>query len=476
MNKKFRTKKEARQFLDYLNKHKKPVTRRDFISMGLMAAGQAILAPTLVSLLTKQAMAEVIGAAPISFPGAIVFDLVGGPGLTGNFLVGRDGPHALLDKYDVMGWNPRRDGIDERFGLPMPKANISKIMQGMTAVMSAGAQERFRLGSIIHQSQDDSDVNQQNIASLICEAGLKTEFLNRPAGLRQTASGGNSRPLADNPNYRSIFVGELQDLLNTMSLPVTLSDLSLENRAKLIETASALSAIQMKESLGGSQTKWASFITNQFSKAKENAVRTVNFDPRTDAHAQALYAITPASGVRDQAVLRAAITYNAVLQNTGPGVLSIGDCDYHDRGLENTEAKDLEIGTELGRSIELAHRHQKPLFIQVITDGGNQTASGTRLWNSDTPQRTMSLIGYYHPEGALKYRTNKSMQIGNYANTQTVDKETLVGASAVFGGQAAFANYLNVIGRVDEFYKYSPGFFANQVNDVLVFENQSAKL
>ena len=153
---------------------------------------------------------------------------------------------------------------------------------------------------------------------------------------------------------------------------------------------------------------------------------------------------------------------------SGPGVISIGGCDYHDGTQTAGDTKDREIGIEIGRAVEYAHKIQVPLMIQVITDGGIYPREGSRTWQGDSVDTCMSVVGYYRPDAAPKYIRQ---QVGAYTNTQGADQSTIVGANPLFAAYGVFANYLQAAGRLGEFQKIIPGVFSDQqLQSLLIFE------
>ena len=255
----------------------------------------------------------------------LVFDLDGGAALPGNFLVGKDkGPLDLLTSYDKLGWNPRAEGaLDTRFGLPMAGRNVSKILQGMTSVMSEGAQKRFRMASILNYSMDDTSSNPLSALPLLSFVGNRGSIFRNGVGLYPSSSGGHSKSPIDFLPLKPLFV----------------------------ETFST------------------------FRKVGSGFV-----DPRVNEDVMSVYALKTNSSDFDRNVLTAGIVGNVLMQNTGPGTITISHCDYHDGTRVSGDSKDFEIGFEIGRAVELAHRMGKPLFIQILSDGGVSAEPGTRIW------------------------------------------------------------------------------------------------
>jgi hypothetical protein len=342
----------------------------------------------------------------------LVFDLAGGAALPGNFLVGKaGGPHDLMKSYDLQGWNPRVTSLDTRFGLPMADRSVSKILDGMLSIMSSGAQANLRLASVINWSDFDTETNYLSALALVSAAGNHGSLFANGVGLYPTLSGGNSRAAGEGPDTKTLQVNQLKDL---------------------------------------------------------TTISSAMLDPRTDAAAQTIYGISANTSDFDRRVLIGAIVENVLARNTGPGAIVIEGCDYHTGDQTTGDQKDFEIGQEIGRAVELAHQKGTPLFFQIITDGGIVADPGTRNWNADSYE-SMTVIGYFSPVSPIAY-VNNQIQLGAYTDAQTVDRATIVGGEPALAAYSSFANYLNVIGQLDQFDGYAPGVFGEQLNQTLLFD------
>jgi hypothetical protein len=187
-------------------------------------------------------------------------------------------------------------------------------------------------------------------------------------------------------------------------------------------------------------------------------------DPRGDAGLFPVFNIDANTAQTDQRVVFASVIMNTLKRHTGPGVLTFGGCDYHDSTQATGDAKDLEIGQYLGRAFQTAHLFQKPLFVQIITDGGVYARENTRIWQGDSGDKSMTVFGYYHPT-KMPTHINKKIQIGNYVDGQGVDRSTLIGDKPIMGAYVTLANYLNVAGKIDLFNKVAPGIFSTSELD-----------
>src|SRR5262249_19639964 len=145
--------------------------------------------------------------------------------------------------------------------------------------------------------------------------------------------------------------------------------------------------------------------------------------------------------------------------------------DYHNLGQQAADAKDREMGIQIGRAVELAHRLKKPLFFQLLTDGGVSASSGTRDWEADSNVRSLTVIGSYHPTRAPEQRR---FQVGEYTDKGIVNQENpLVGggvdAAPAKVAHAVLANYLSACGRLSEYEKAGGMFRNSDLDQVLIF-------
>jgi hypothetical protein len=396
--------------------HRWPVSRRDLLKLGLIEFSAIALMPSLQffsSQAKAQGLSETIQNSVNKLLPLLVFDLAGGAGLAGNFVVGKKIESTnkldLLSSYSTLGWNKSKSSLDTRFGLPM--VNESGIRQGMISVWTAEQQEyfskRLRFVSVCNSSLDDTSQNQLSIAALAYNYGSRGKYISEFTGTKSSASGGNSRAFKGDA-YKSIFVSNSDSLakllsLNAESINVNDSDL-----------------IKFKKSL---------FSNN--AKLKKYGINSSELEETFSAYGTG------------RADIVSTVVMNAIKGNTGPGVIEIGGYDYHDGTQTTGDNKDREIGQELGRALLTASVLNKPLFIQIITDGGVSSDSNTRIWRADSKDRSLTVFAVFDPE---KTPEVNNLQIGAYNDGQIVDSSTYVGASVENATSIVFLNYLAASG------------------------------
>jgi len=470
--------KYNKKFIDYLNQHSKLVTRRDFMAKGLLSATAMTTLPTMWNLLQaaekKVLKSKSLNTRSVEDVPFLLFDLVGGAALPANFLVGKQGgPKDYLASYDRLGWDPKsQNALDERFGVPMAGGNISKILQGMLQIMSADAQSNLRFATLLHFARDDNADNPLSPLALVTRSLSKSgKVISNAMGLRNSASGGFSRLIVNESNFKPMFVQSLNDLFNALGVGNTFQGFSAESVDAFVKLTSQLSKTQIEEVLRApANDSTVQFINEKYAGFASGLADSSNIDPRVDPNAQAVYNINQQNPVNSPSAVVASLVSGTLQGNLGPSVISISGCDYHTGNQTAGDAKDLEIGLQVGRAVELAKRYQKPLFFQLITDGGVSSDRGTRVWRTDDGVKCMSVMGYYHPTAAPKYR-NQKMQVGAYTDGQGVNLNTLIGRSPALASYAAFANYLNISGKIGDFEKYAQNIFtSSELDSVLVFE------
>lgn len=454
--------------------HPAPVTRREFLAQGLLDFSAAIALPSILGLSFKQAIAAECGgaaAAAVKLP-FMVFDMAGGAALPGNFLVGgKGGPEDYLKSYDRLGWDPKEaGGLNKDFGLPM-SAKFSKLLQGILTTASADARKNLRFGSLCHFAQDDTSSNRLNAGSLVLKASQPGLYIATGLGLIKTPSGGNSLPVLNELALKPTFIQDLNDLTSATKFGgAPYQSLSKKQLKALAQGAIKLRDVQSKDLGGYSGGKTLDDLSQcAYGKSLEFLDGIAGLDPRQDTNAQAVYGINAATNSRAPQAIAAAMAMNTIKGFSGPSVWTVGGCDYHDGTQTTGDNKDLEMGQQIGRAVEMAFRLKRPLFFQILTDGGCDAQQGTRKWRGDSGDKCMTVLGYYHPKAPVEM---ERLQVGSYTEGQGADRTTLIGSSPALAAYAVLANYLNGCGMLGKFSEFAPGVFdkKDELKSVLLFK------
>jgi hypothetical protein len=454
-----------------------PVTRRDFLAKGLIAAGATVALPTLLSLSVKDALARaaltsrraLMDAPPLPM---MVFDMAGGMAMPSNFLVGgMGGSEDLLESYSQLGWDPREAGaLDRQFGIPM-SAKHSRFLAGILASTSPEARANLRMGGFCHFADIDTSGNPQNAASLVLKASQPGSKLANGMGLINSVSGGNSAPALSDAALKPTFVTNVNDYLGAMSFGgEPFQGFSVDMLRALAVGGKDLAKVQvapLSRLPGGEDI--TDLAGRAYSKGEEMIEGVSKLDPRIDPTIQQVYKIAADTAVDNPDAIGAMVSSAVLTGIAGPSTFTIGDFDYHDGTQETSDRKDMEMGVKVGQAIELAYRLKQPFFFQCVTDGGCSAVEGTRQWQSDAGDKTLTVIGFYHPKAAPRMLRT---QVGHYTNGQGSERSTLIGSSPQLVAYAVFANYLNCLGRLGEFHSFVPDTFKEpgQLESVLIFE------
>jgi hypothetical protein len=423
--------------------HKFPTSRRDFMKLGLIAGG-GLIVPSLFPAIAKS---ELINPR-IPF---LTFDLAGGASLPGNFLVGKNGgPEDLARNYQQNGWDPRLGGsLDKTFGLPM-SARESGILRGLKETLPRELQNvdqtKFKMSSHLHFSLDDTGVNKTSALSYISKSGLRGSLLTNGIGHVSSLSGGNAATLLEDSKFKPRIVSNINDILSLTSLGRSFDALSEDSKSKLIlmlqQTADSKSQQDYAEllKLGG---------------------RHERGDPQNDPIVSRLYNMND----QDQ-LLQSAIVLNVLKKYTGPGVITIAGCDYHNGRRDTGDQKDLEIGRAIGSAVHAAYLNETPLFFQIITDGGMTAGGFDRNWQGDSPLRSMTVMGYFNPKKSVE---QKKLQIGHVTENGEVDISNPISSTADKGAISTLVNYLYVNDDIAALEKVFSRMSTQDIEDLLVF-------
>ncbi len=440
-------------------------TRRQFIQHGLIAGGGA--------LLPLNPFQKVFAKADLFQPQIpfLVLDLAGGAGLPASFLVGKTGgPEDLCRDYRGHGWNPRSSGsLDKTFGIPM-SAKRSEILAGLkrnlpSDILNQGDDPFFQMASLCNFSLSDVSSNKASAISIISKMGLVGSVLKSGLGQVASPSGGNSEALQADLQLQPKLVTSPSDLLKITSLGDDFLRLNGETKQKI------------RKLLGAVAQDYPDLIEAYQELAHFGDLHEKG-DPRKSDDMVSIFGLTDNS--TDQEVTEAGIIYNVLMGYTGPGVITIGDCDYHlDQTAELAANKDLEIGSVIGKAVHAAHVLKKPLFIQIITDGGVYSVESDnyeRTWAGDQNLHSLTLVGYYDPTRSSRMSKH---QVGEYTENgqvrlasavQEAKGELFVSKKPENMVLAVIGNYLKLHGEEGRIQELTGARLSTQtIDDFLVF-------
>ncbi len=434
--------------------HRRPITRRDFVSQGFMSGSAVALGGGVLSLFSnpRDALAELsgdltpllsnpcniatVGAGKIPF---ICFDLAGGANIAGsNVLVGREG--GQMDFLGTAGY--------EKLGLPgdmvpgltdpvsgLPYANTdfglafhsdSAFKRGMELSMSPGRGANLNGAIIPARSDNDTGNNPHNPLYGIAKAGADGSILTL-AGTENTDSGGNSMipAMMMDPELRPTKVDRPSDVTGLVDTGQLVGILGPDDATAVMESIYRISAQKMN-SVDTGQTITADAVVKDmvrcgYLKAADIADRfgATPLDPADDP------AIVGPTGIftdaefnaddRDGREFRKTASVMKLVMNgfAGAACIEMGGYDYHGGARAEGEVKDERAGRCMGACIEYAARVGVPLMMYVFSDGSlssngaiDNTAEGRGKgeWVSDNSSTAAAFFMVYNPNGRATLR------------------------------------------------------------------------
>ncbi len=487
--------------------HKRPVTRRQFLSRGFLGGAALITMPSLFSMFaaSKQARAACAalggGVPQIPFIG---FDLAGGANIAGsNVLVGASGQ---LDELSIEGYRklglpeeltPQRLGTDvfnDELGLLFHRD--SALLAGIMARTSADTRSRINGTVLCCRSNDDTNQNPHNPIYGVRRAGANGELV-QLIGTSSTDSGGRSMAPAAmlDPEYRPTKVDRPSDATGLVDTGELANMLGAGNAGDVMASMAAISGA--KVGLTGESAETQEFINCVYSQS-EDLVRNFSdkdaLDPTKDLHMVPLVDPAPDPPTTifasvdeledDRTYRKAASVAKLVVGGTaGAGTVELGGYDYHDSTRSTGERRDFEAGEAIGIALEYASRVGRDLMIYCFTDGGVSSngqmdnAVGKPVWKGDSGGTAAAFILAYGAAGRPNLTDPARAQIGVFKSSGSVETSHSGRSAAISNSPALLAetvvlNYLALHGRVGDYgtvMNGSPGI-TGALDELIAFD------
>jgi hypothetical protein len=508
------------------NSHKRPVTRRDFIGQGFMTGAATVLASPLLSSLwnSGNAYADVLadldpggvkcaitnGAGKIPF---IAFDLSGGANIAGsNVLVGQNG--SQLNKLSTAGYaklgipgnmvpdpaSTTGTFIDSQFGLAFH--SDSAFLRGML-MTTAVTTRAFVNGCVIPaMSQNDTQNNPWAPLYGIARCGAKGQLLTLIGSVASDSGGSSIAPASMmDASLRPTKVDRASDatgLVDTGSLgtmftksdgsPDTASTVAvMEAIDKVTRNKLAVTNPKLTDSAANAKANdqvdcayvRGAYMSEQFSSP---AV----LDPFKDANITAAFAAVGGISADREFEKAAAVMKLVVDGMAGGGIIQMGGFDYHTGDRSTGEARDFRAGICIGACLEYAARTNKPIMLQVYSDGSlnsngmidNSTGGrGKGVWTGDNQSTGCTFFLVYKPSGRpLPVKTlNSAMegpQLGYFQASGDVNAAGSPAANSVTAAvDMILLNYLalhNEQGQFSTLFPTSP--IAGQIDNWIALQ------
>ncbi len=493
--------------------HDRPRSRRDFLKTGMLAASATVVAPSLLTFLANNGVAQsTINCADIlsgtlQWPGFLQVNLSGGAGLTGNFYARRtidpnlplsqrneESNLEFLNSYSRLGLGNGVPSdfagggtVDQTmFANPFPvvrnaadETTGGQFFRGIREIAGAAVLAQTSATAMVVASMDDTGTNNKfGPQGLIQKAAsirsikhqvyphLSTRNTSTLAGVRQDIAG---REIPAAP----LVVNRIDDLYRAMgnSAAETPSNknvvLSDTEKTAIARTLSSLSPSQ-SETVSSTGTGTFEMFKRLFRDAtgKNYCQKTAPapaVDPYTDAafpELNTIWADVRAARPNVNFITNdnlvhsyAAIANSAVRGWTATAGIDLGGFDYHNNDRTNvTDPRDRAAGQIVGGALRTASVLGQPLVVFITSDGAVGT-SGTNYgddWSSDRGSGGSALIFMYHPTQDL---SAIDTQLGEFGSGRNRDGQAAVDATPVGAPELAtfafFYRYLKFSGDAD---------------------------
>jgi hypothetical protein len=501
-NKKF----DMNELLKKMPKDHKLVTRRDFLSHGLISGTGIAFAPSLMSMLHIK---EVYGAENCLDPNlmaerktpAIMVDLSGGANIGGSNVIvgGQGGQNDHLSNYQSLGLpadrNPSRTGmVNDEMGLKFHTQ--SGLLDGIRSVTNGTMRQKVDGGIFCAFSENDTQNNPHNPMYWLNKAG-STGTIAQTAGTSTRRSGGRSQIPRNSydPTIAPVPIRNPNDAAGLADLG-RVSEIFNQNQIRsVLRTIDSMSERQFQKFSQQS-------LPNQIKEVASCGFANDNIQSRLQVFNSGIGDLNPSQNAQVRSVYtnidndreqqRQASLVNLVLDGyVGTGTLEMGGYDYHNRDRSDTDARDRRAGQAVGRIIALAAAKQTDVMIYLFSDGGvnsrsgivddaDTAADGKFRWQSDDSRRASTVILYYKHEGRPTMRhtdggfNNYMRQIGYMkSDASTETSANIVSNNVTNLAQAVVLNFLAIHGeesRLQEVIGGNNNPFAGQEDDFAFFD------
>jgi len=507
--------------------HKRPVTRRDFISQGFLTGPAMVAAPTLLTMLVRSEIARgnplspdleaMLGATSCNIQAGagkvpfICFDLAGGANLQGSeILLGLSGNQTNFlstQGYAKVGLpgnmtpnspnaaSATNNFINMEFGTAWHSDGA--ILRGMQASTQVATRANVNGFPIAARSENDTGNNPHNPMYGINKVGADGQLLTL-IGSQNTDSGGNSMAPASmiNPAARPTKVDRSSDvtgLVDTGELGTLFTN--SDDAIAVLESMTRLSHLKTDKVQVSNPAPLAAQMTPQDEAALRKLVKcgylkstylADRFRRPSDLNPDLDPQIVGTGGIFTQAEYNAdnefrktaAIMKMVVNGLAGAGTVTLGGYDYHGQGRNTGEIRNFRAGRCIGACLEYAARMGKPLMIYVFSDGSlsangvaNMSVDGRGKfdWASDNQSTASPFVLVYNPTGRPALRDPTKTQLGSVNAQADVQTTSFAGANAVnLLVETVILNYMALHGEEGQFATKFPGNGLGGARDSLI--------
>lgn len=453
--------------------HAKPVSRRDFLSAGIIPFAANIFVPNWMSLiLGNPAHAQTTAMdcpSPVTLIPFVTVNLSGGAAMSSNF-VPMNAAREPISSYSKVGLGNNQVPLEREFGnAPFAANNVSKFLVGVRAQATAATIANTTFIGIPCDSQNDTNSNKFDISGAITKAGLVGTNLPNLGRVNTRTGVNQSAALLAPPS--PLIVSSYNSLLTSIgysaSLGTALNQTQKNSLAKLMSNLSESQTRKMASIQGGDGVKKVldcAGIKNVDVVQKGSSV----VDPRQNATFAQVWGVAANTATSNRELIFGSMVYNTLVGQAGCSSIELGGYDYHDNTRTTGDNKDQDAGVVIGRILQSAAVLQKPIMIYVVSDGSvNSADSQARdaAWQGDRGSNGVAYLLYYDPKGRP---ATSDFQIGQFNNNQAADPTFVTGANPELAAAAVFANWCQANKRNDLFERVAGRILdANQLSQVI---------
>jgi hypothetical protein len=433
--------------------HKKPVSRRDFLSAGIIPFAANLFVPNWVSLMLGNQAHAADCPVPLSLIPMVTVNLSGGAAMAANY-VPQNAARQPISTYSKLGLGNNQVPIERAFGnSPWAGNGISKFLAGIKVNATADTMAKTAFIGFCVDSQNDTNQNKFDVSGAVTKAGLVGA--NMPnLGNRNTRTGMNqSAGFAAPP--APLVVQNYSALLTSIGYSASLgSTLNAAQKNSLVKLMSNLTESQTRKiaSIDGGANVKTVLDCAGIKNVDVLAAGASAVDPRANASFSSVWGINANTANNNRELLFGSMLYNTLLGQAGSANIELGGYDYHDGTRTSGDRRDLDAGTEVGRMLQSAAVLGKPIMIMVVSDGSVYSdASEARDagWAGDRGHGVAYLF-YFDPKGRPAV---SDYQVGQFNDNQASDPTFVTGSNPELVAAAVFANWCQANKRMDLFDK-----------------------
>jgi len=405
-----REKEQRLREAPFFANHPKVMTRRQMIARGFLAGASTVFYPGLINFLSEKRLSAHSydclppGSSESPMAPFVVIDASGGNPLAAEFCVGGMGGQTdFYANYQNIGIpnalrnTPTLFDPDFEFGVALHKN--SALLEGLRAGLPPQYRASVDGGVVCSQLDNDTSANPINASQLV--AKIRYGTLVAAAGTSNSMSGGNSNLVQGSYDAKKDPVlcqnrNQARSIVDQGVIYTALAN--NKDRADMVRKALAdMSEPQLSRFTNMNLSDQLKNLVGCGYAGTPDLLR--QFDgtavfPDTNIAEPVYNQLVTAFGATPENNSLAAVSRLVIGGFSGVGSFEEGGYDSHDGTARSTRNNSFKLGRHVGRVLHYAALLNKPVFIQLITDGSmgastdtpdNVASTGTRGGPGGTP-------------------------------------------------------------------------------------------